>query len=461
MPLELIKEQFETLFHSSNDSVWICDGGGQIIRCNPAAEEANQIRSDRVSGSHVSSLVERGIWDRSVTMAVLEKRRSIKFRQECRPLGLTLTTSGQPIFDDNGDIVYVLALGEMPAECQFEIRGRRSQDAAPPSGQLGLARVKRQEHPVRMIGNSPKMRRVQEVARQVAQYSSNVLINGESGTGKSLLARCIHDLSPRAEGPFVRVDCGTIADSLFEAEAFGYENGAFTDAKRSGKKGLFEQAHGGTLFLDEIASIPLGLQHKLLRFLETKEFIRVGGTKPVKIDVRLITATNIDLENEARKGRFRTDLFYRLNVVPIDIPPLRQRSNDIVSLVAHFLKTIRTNLGISKSFSPRTMEFLLAYPWPGNVRELQNLVERVVVMSPHGVIDPPDLPPEMFKDAATSQLAEKLAGRNLKQTVQEFEEQIISMALREFGTQSKAAKALGVSQATIARKLRIRQDTKQ
>ncbi len=229
-----------------------------------------------------------------------------------------------------------------------------------------------------IIGYSPKMMQIFKIIEQVSQIDSNVLIQGESGTGKELIAKAIHYNSPRAKGPFRAVNCAALTETLIESELFGHEKGAFTGADRQ-KKGQFELAHKGTIFLDEIGEMSLTTQVKLLRVLQEREIFRVGGDNPIKIDVRIIAATNKNLEEEARKGNFRQDLLYRLNVIPIVLPPLRERGEDIQLLVNHFLKKTCERLGKKVKMSPEVMHALVNYPWPGNVRELENVIERAVV----------------------------------------------------------------------------------
>lgn len=242
-----------------------------------------------------------------------------------------------------------------------------------------------------LISKSPKMQQIFELAKVVAKSNSNVLILGESGTGKELLARAIHNESPRANGPFVAVSCVAIPDTLLESELFGHEKGAFTDAIAQ-KKGKFELAHGGTLFLDEIGDISPKMQLALLRVLEEREFTRVGGTKPIKVDVRIIAATNRNLQKAVEEGRFRDDLYYRLNVITIQIPPLRERKEDIPLLVEHFIEKFNIQMGKRvKGISQEAMRLLMEYDWPGNVRELENVIERAMVITKGELITPEDL----------------------------------------------------------------------
>src|SRR6185369_14559234 len=247
----------------------------------------------------------------------------------------------------------------------------------------------------RLVGDSPEIRKVYGIIEKVADTPSTVLISGESGTGKELIARALHENSTRHAGPFIKINCAAIPKTLMESELFGYEKGAFTGAVGA-KPGRFELAHGGTLFLDEIGEIPVEMQVKLLRVLQESEFERVGGIKTIKVDVRLVTATNRDLLQEIAAGAFREDLFYRLNVVPIHIPPLRERREDIPLLADHFIAKFNDRLKKQiASIAPEAVERLVSYHWPGNIRELENLMERTMLFCEAPAIRVSDLPPEI------------------------------------------------------------------
>ncbi|RKY66051.1 MAG: hypothetical protein DRQ08_04065 [Candidatus Latescibacterota bacterium] len=289
-------------------------------------------------------------------------------------------------------------------------------------------------------GRSPAMRKVLELIDKVAPTDATVLVLGESGTGKELVARRIHHLSPRRDKPLVAVHCATFPENLLESELFGYERGAFTGANRR-KVGHFEYADGGTIFLDEVGELPASVQAKLLRFLQERQFTRLGGVEPVRVDVRVIAATNRDLEREVREGRFREDLFYRLNVFPIELPPLRERREDIPLLVEHFLRQRNRPPDV---VSPEAMEALLAYDWPGNVRELENVIERALILAGEGRITPDLLPFGRPKAGAKVELPDE--GVNLE----EVERELITQALEKAGwNKAKAAKLLGITRRRL------------
>ncbi|KJR46448.1 Response regulator of zinc sigma-54-dependent two-component system [Desulfosporosinus sp. I2] len=294
-----------------------------------------------------------------------------------------------------------------------------------------------------LVGKSEEMQAVKHLVERVAPTPATVLIQGESGTGKELVANAIHTLSPRVDGPFIRVNCAALMETLLESELFGHEKGAFTGA-HARKTGRFELADGGTLFLDEIGELSFNVQAKLLRVLQDRTFERVGGEKTIKVDVRIITATNRDLLKEAQEGRFREDLYYRLSVFPIFIPPLKERREDIPYLAEHFLKKLRT-YGQSKTFGQGVLTQLMAYHWPGNVRELENVVERMVIISQGAVIGAEGVP--FFN---TPSKEEKRPGSFELPTegvsLEEIEKSFLQQAMEQTGgNQSKAAKQLGLS----------------
>ncbi|MBI4495736.1 MAG: sigma-54-dependent Fis family transcriptional regulator [Deltaproteobacteria bacterium] len=309
----------------------------------------------------------------------------------------------------------------------------------------------------RIIGRSPAMQQVLEVVAQVAPSSATVLIQGESGTGKEVIAQAIHDLSPRAKRPFVKVSCAALPETLLEAELFGYERGAFTGANAR-KEGRFELAHEGTLFLDEIGEVSSTVQVKLLRVLQVGEFERLGGTRTIRADVRLVAATNMDLLDAVERKAFREDLFSRLNVITLTLPPLRERNGDIPLLAHHFLEIFKQkNHKTVEGFTSEAMAVMTAYGWPRNVRQLENAIERAVVLAKGSMITPADLPPEIIRAVrgpASSLLDEKAIHIPLGTPLEEVERQVIEETLRHSrGDKNLASKILGISARTIYRKI--------
>ena len=294
------------------------------------------------------------------------------------------------------------------------------------------------------------MARVLDLLKKVASTDAAVLVQGESGTGKELIARAIHEKSPRRSGSFVAINCGALPEGLLESELFGHVKGSFTGAERN-KRGLFEEASGGTLFLDEISETTPALQVKLLRALQEGEVRRVGDNHPVKVTGRLVAATNKDLGRLTREGKFRDDLYYRLKVFPIHIPPLRERPEDILPLAEHFLRKFKKKIGGKAGrFSPRSAEALKGYGWPGNVRELEHAVERAMIMAAGAAIGPDDLPPEI-------QTSSPRPGRapDAGQKLGEIEKRYVIQTLEDCGqNQGEAAKRLGIGRNTLWRKLK-------
>ncbi|MDP2840022.1 MAG: sigma-54 dependent transcriptional regulator [Syntrophales bacterium] len=313
--------------------------------------------------------------------------------------------------------------------------------------------------PHRIVGASSRMAEIDEIIRKVSPTTTTVLITGETGTGKELIARAIHRNSSRKEQPFIKINCAAIAENLVESELFGYEKGAFTGAVTT-KPGRFELAHRGTLFLDEVGEIPRDMQSKLLQAIQDQNFERVGGLKNISVDVRLIAATNRNLPQEVKEGKFREDLFYRLNVFPIHIPPLRERTEDILPLTGHFLEKFNRKLKMQvEGLSPEVRDCLLAYPWPGNIRELEHLVERMVLMAEGPVITMAIVPPEIVRAAhepcpAAPGMAETPGRDVLKSHMEEMEKQIIARCLEECdGNVTRAAERLGLSRKGLQLKM--------
>ena len=304
-----------------------------------------------------------------------------------------------------------------------------------------------------IIGKSKEMREIYSTIRQIAEKNSTVLIHGESGTGKELVARAIHYNSLRKDKPFIAVNCAAIPETLIESELFGHEKGAFTDAQ-SRRIGHFEMAHQGTLFLDEVSELSLPTQAKILRSLQEREFVRVGGTKTISVDVRLVSATNKNLEELMARGNFRSDLYYRINVVPMTIPPLRKRKEDILLLAKHFLDK---HAGPEKKkISPEAMDILVAYDWPGNVRELENIIERIVVLTNVDTIGPHELPPTLKNNSRVELIKhEVLEGRiSFEDAERDFEKDIILEALKKSNyVQTKTADLLGISRRILKYKM--------
>jgi len=450
-----MKDWLDTIIDSSYDGLWICDHEGKVLRINKASERINEVKAEQVIGKNMKELIAEGLFDKSVTLEVLKRRTSVTIIQQIKG-GKRILVTGNPIFNENGEIAFVVTNDRDISELDH-LRSQLQEAQALAKGYISrLSELEMKGIDLsNIIFQSREMERIIEMALRVAKVDSTILLLGESGVGKGMIAKLIHKQSERTHGPFLRVDCAGIPESLVESELFGYEKGAFTGAKIEGKPGFFELANKGTLFLDEIGEIPLSTQSKLLRFLEDHEIIRVGGTEPKEIDVRVIAATNKNIDEMVVARTFRKDLYYRLNVVPIHIPPLRERREDILPLTFHFLEKFNKTHRKEKTLSPETIEALCKYDFPGNIRELANIVERLLVIVEGKRIEVQDLPNAILnygpKDSSYRLLFE---GIPLKDALKKCEDIIIQNALKKLGSQRETAKALKVDQATISRKIK-------
>ena len=462
---ELVEEkklakELQDIIESSCDGFWITDGQGTTLHINSAYERIAGICKEEVLGKKMDELVAEGYFSDSVTLHVLRRRERVTMMHEIRKTGKRVLITGNPIFNKLGEIVRVVTnvrdITEL-IELKQDLEQREKQ-AARYQNELAQLRSSRVDDDV--VVESSRMRHSYDLATWVGQVDSTVLILGESGVGKEVIAQTIVFSSRRRDEAFIKVNCGALPENLLESELFGYEKGSFTGADKKGKLGMFELAHKGTLLLDEVAEIPLNLQVKLLRAIQEQEIMRVGGTRPIKLDVRIIAVTNKDLEELVRKGKFREDLFYRLNVIPITVPPLRERKEDLAPLIEHFLRKYNDEYRLKKSIRRDVIELLLQYDWPGNVRELQNIVERMVVLSREDVVGLENLPLQIkslleHKQQFFGNAAEL---NSLKKAIFELEKRLVLAALQQYGTTRRAAEALGVDQSTVVRKFqRIRQ----
>jgi PAS domain S-box-containing protein len=449
-----MKNWLDTIIDSSYDGLWICDHEGKVLRINKASERINGVKAEQVIGKNMKELIAEGLFDKSVTLEVLKRKTSVTIIQQIKG-GKRILVTGNPIFNENGEIAFVVTNDRDISELDH-LRGQLQEAQALAKGysskisELEMKGVDLSN----IIFGSEEMQRIIEMALRVAHVDTTVLLLGESGVGKGMIAKLIHKHSDRSNGPFIRVDLAGIPDSLVESELFGYEKGAFTGAKTDGKSGFFELANNGTLFLDEIGEIPLSSQSKILRFLEDHEIIRVGGTEPKEIDVRVIAATNKKIEEMVSSKLFREDLYYRINVVPIHIPALRDREDDILPLIFHFLGKFNKTHQKEKELSPEAVEALCKYDFPGNIRELANIVERLIVVTDKKRVEAKGLPDIIIGHA--SKMSEHYLSDviPLRDAIEKCESLIIEKALKKYGSQREAAKILGVDQATISRKIK-------
>ncbi|WP_243405910.1 sigma-54 interaction domain-containing protein [Priestia megaterium] len=443
----------KAIFETSYDVMYVSDGDGNTIRASSGCLELWGKKENELIGRNVIDLEKEGIYTPSITRLVLEQKKKVSAIQTTKE-GRRLMVVGTPIKNEQGEVIRVINASRDITEVsqmQSEISEMKRLIAGYKQELMELKKDKTEK--VKLISYSKKMEKTLELARRVANVDSTVLILGESGVGKEMVANLIHETSDRKNSPFIKVNCGAIPENLLESELFGYEGGAFTGAKKEGKMGLFELANKGTLFLDEIAEMPLALQVKLLRVLQEREVMRVGGVKPVSVNVRIIAATNRNLHEDVQKGNFREDLYYRLNVIPLSILPLRERREDILPLASYFIEQFNQKYLTKKTLSAETAEAFELYNWPGNVRELQNIVERLIVMSDGDEIQHLHLPEEITNLSSNRDKVQVLDILPLKECMEMAEKQLLRLAKQKYSSTVKIADALQVNQSTISRKL--------
>ncbi len=499
-----LKGLFEILNPENNlvlaDDMMLSDANGTILRVSETYEKNFGFAHDSIVGKSAFDLEAAGVFTPCITAEVIRQKRKITATQTINHTHKNVMTVGIPLFDDQGELKYAVCFNTVSMEQinakrkitatqtinhthknvmtvgipLFDDQGelkyavcfntvsmeqinaiqrnyRHLQDSIQQYSQE-IAELRTRATSTSLVFKSSSMQRLWTLMQNTANTKANILITGETGVGKSAVAKTIHAMSNRAAGPFIEVNCAVLHENLIESELFGYEKGAFTGAATGGKIGKIELANHGTLFLDEIGELPPHIQSKLLQLIQEKTIERLSGTRKIELDFRLLVATNRNLEEEVQRGLFRSDLFYRLNVIRIHIPPLRQRKEDIFPLAHQFLALFCAEYGKTLSFSPRFLTFLEQYDWPGNVRQLENLIERMVITVQDPIIDVSALPLEYTGEAVPP--AELLAGSGtLAERMDAYESQIIREAYRRCGTTVAVARELGISQATAARKI--------
>lgn len=449
---------FIDMLESLKDSFYISDHEGTTLWMNSVSEAMCCLPRNEIIGRNVRDLEKEGVFNPSVSRLALEAGKNVSTVQEMNN-GRKYITSGHLIKDESGKIIAVVAhcrditevvkntsklkeIEELLEKYSLEIR------------KLTEASAKKQGKSTFIIGgNSPNRVDAASIIEKIAAVDTTALITGETGTGKSLAAERIHQLSKRNQGPFVHVNCASLPEALLESELFGYEEGAFTGAISKGKDGLIKTAESGTLFLDEIGELPLQLQTKILHFLQSKTYMPIGGRRAKKADVRIIAATNRNLEQMVGEGHFRTDLFYRLNVLSVQMPPLRDSVEDLGKIALHFLDIYNVQYHKNKTFSDTVLKIFQSYSWPGNIRELENLIERLVILSEGEEITEEDLPQKMIERRTAEGLAVPEEA-TLFEALEAVEKQMIIDALEREQSTRKAAKCLGVSQSLIMRRVK-------
>ena len=457
-----MKEMYEeanNFIENSYVGYTITDGRGKVLRVNRSHERITGSRPDEMVGKYVTECVRDGQLNNPVTLKVLEEKRAAVVRQYVKK-GKEIIVTGNPVFDADGNIKNVVCNLWDPEDVDFlreELAGIHKKNR---TGKIDASRLLQQQVELsRIVAESPAMKHVLNTAVRVAANDVTVLLLGETGVGKEIVARTVHNVSNRRDHPFIKINCAALPASLLESELFGYEEGAFTGAKKSGKPGFFEIAGQGSLFLDEIGDIPMELQGKMLRALQEKEIYRVGSTTPKSVHARIICATNRDLGEMVAAGRFREDLYYRLYVVPIYIPGLRFRREDIIPMMHHYLDKFNQKYGMNKAISPELENQFCQYEWPGNVRELENMIERLVILVESDLVSVGDIKclnelENFYKTiCGVSDVAADFELVPLHDAKEKNEKMMIEEALRKYGSMGRAAEALGVDRTTVLRKI--------
>lgn len=449
--LEQANEDLQLILDSSLDDILVTSGDGIVLSVSQSFANSYRIPPDDLVGKSVLELEKNQIFQPSVTRKVMETKTRHVLLQTTMDEKKMLVT-GVPVFGEDGELRRIVSYSHDVTEL-LQLRAHLA------DMQEEMSRVRWELEKLRgrdremcdLLIASDSIKQLTESISRIAKHDVPVLLLGESGVGKSAFAKFVHRQSDRNSGPFIQVNCGAIPEHLIESELFGYEPGAFTGAAKSGKVGLIELAHDGTLFLDEIGELPLALQVKFLKVLEDKQFRKVGGTKSVHSNFRLVCATNRDMSQMVLEGEFRKDLYYRLNTVEMVIPPLRERPADIMELARHFLHQMCLRHGLDREFGQGVMHHFLSYHWPGNIRELEHVVERAVVLSSGQLIELADLP--LSIQSAGNMSTPAVEQLSLPDMLAAYEKRILQDARQKCSTTTQMAAYLGVSQPTIVRKL--------
>ncbi|MDR2744762.1 MAG: sigma 54-interacting transcriptional regulator [Desulfovibrio sp.] len=455
---DFLSKHFECILDAIPDGVFISDAEGTSLRINLMYEQLTGLRQEEVRGKNVRDLVREGVFDHVLNPEIVATGKPATHVQTLQN-GKKLVLSGIPVFGEDGRVALVVTFARditILAQMNEQI-GEQRRLIEQINEQLAyMAHEQAHDTLQQPVFASPAMERVLSLIRRFAASDASVLILGETGVGKDVFARMVHSLSGRRKKMLLKVDCGGISETLTESEIFGYMPGSFTGALSKGKAGYFEIADGGTIFLDEVGELPAAMQTRLLRVLQDGEIMRVGASSPRRVDVRVIAATNRNLEKNVEAGTFRRDLYYRLNVATVHIPPLRERPEDVRPLAEHFLRQYAAKYHRSMAFMDMTLDMMGRYAWPGNVRELQNLVHSLVITLKDPMISPRDLPFQISGVKPGEGLCpeEMLSvNRPFKDIMAEMERNFLLRAIEEHGSVQKVAKLFQIDRSTIFRKV--------
>ena len=452
-------EELKELLNYYYGNIFVVDGKGKIIYANASAAESVGSTIDDITGKNCQEMEMEGYYDKSVALDAIRKKKRVLSVYKTR-IGLNVVCSANPILDECGNVTRVVVFSQDEAlmrEIMNDVEEERKKNI---SIQQTLSYIQEKMACQNIVSSSPEMERLFKMLLNVARTDTTVTIYGESGTGKEVLANFVHQNSMRSNKPFIPINCAAIPAELMEAEFFGYEKGSFTGANREGKAGLFEMADHGTIFLDELGEMPLSLQSKLLRVLESGEVKRIGSSKTIKTDVRIIAATNRNLTKMVDEKTFREDLYYRLNVIPVNIPPLRERPEDIEALSEHFLNEFNRKYGRNVEISEDVLNKFKKYSWPGNIRELKNEIERYVVTEGQVSSVLNDNIRHSMTDVnikfTNSNISKNITVKNipLKEVMDRYEIEYIRHVIDDCeGVMTEAAKRLGIHRSALYKKI--------
>lgn len=440
-------EELKLILDLSFDQITIADGIGVFKKVSKSCEPYFGVKENKLIGSNAFDLEKIGVFDTSVTAEVIRKGEKITLIQKTGANKKLLVT-GIPIFENEGKIYRIINVSKDITT--NDILGQELSEAKSKIKWFQKELMRRQSTTVDQVNyNSLSMNKIRDLILHICNLDATILLLGETGVGKGYIAKMIHDSGIRKDEPFVSINCGAIPEQLLESELFGYEKGAFTGADKNGKKGLFEVAGKGTIFLDEIGDMPMQLQVKLLHTLDGKTIQKIGGEKPVSLKARIVAATNKNLKKLIHENKFREDLYYRLNVVPINIPPLRERKEDIPSLIKMFLKKFNKEHKTNKLISQEGYNLLINYNYLGNVRELENIIERIVITISEDIIDDVEIAKVIDINNTVDYNDEIIP---IKEAVENLERKILITAFEKYKTTRKVAEALKIDQSTVVKK---------
>lgn len=451
-----LNKELEGIISSSYDGIIITDGEGIVLKINDANQRVTNLDVDDFLGKKIDSLYEKGLFAFEPIAKQARVKKEIVTGLQRISTGKEVMVTSTPVLDDFGHVIRVITnVRDMSDIISLQEQLNRSKEISHYLRSESNKALEEELHSHEVITRSPHMLKILDLTRRVAGSEATVLLQGESGVGKEVFAKLLHVWSQR-KGAFIKINCSAIPGNLLESELFGYAQGAFTGAGKDGKPGLFELADEGTLFLDEVEDLPVNLQGKFLRVLQDQEFIRIGGTKVIKVNVRVIAASNQDLQEMVDEKKFRKDLFYRLNVVPIVVPPLRERQEDIPILIEHFLDKFNRKYNLSRTLAPNLIDDLYSYAWPGNIRELINTLERMVITSQEEIIREN---PTASANASPSVTKTEPAGEpgnftSLKEALAHSEKEILVKTLQTCKSARLAGKVLGISHTAVLKKIK-------